>query len=419
MKIWILNHYATDMYLDGTGRHHSFAKYMIRKGYDVKIFCANTVHNSDIVVDTENKISIEKCGEDNVPYVFVKTRPYKGNGKTRILNMLDYYKNIKHVLNEYRKQEGLPDVVLASSVHPLTLVAGIKWSKKNKIKCICEVRDLWPETFLDFGFTKKNPIIKFMYQMEKWIYKKSDALIFTMEGGKDYIVEKGWDSSVSLDKINYINNGVDLELYKENIAENILSDIDLGNNDCFKVIYAGSIRPANGVDNIVKCAQYLKEDDIKILIFGDGPDKINLEKYCIDNDINNVIFKGKVDKKYIPYILSKGDINLLNYKQCAIDRFGTSQNKLFEYLASGSPIIANVHMGYDIIEKYNCGISKAFDSDKEYAKAILSIKNLSKQGFDDLCKNAERVAKNFDYKIWADKLEKIILNLISSNIDNN
>ena len=322
-------------------------------------------------------------------------------------------------MNIYKKKKGVPEIILASSVHPLTLIDGIKWGRKNRIPCICEVRDLWPETFLDFGFTKKNPIIKFMYRMEKWIYRKSDALIFTMEGGKDYIVEKGWDSSVSLDKINYINNGVDLELYKENIAENILSDIDLKNNDCFKVIYAGSIRPANGVDNIVKCAQYLKEDDIKIIIFGEGPDKTNLEKYCTDNDISNVIFKGRVDKKYIPYILSKGNITLLNYKQCAIDRFGTSQNKLFEYLASGSPIIANVHMGYDIIEQYNCGISKAFDSDKEYADAILSIKNLSKQGFDDLCKNAEQAAENFDYKIWADKLEKIMLNLISRNIDNN
>lgn len=133
MKIWILNHYATDMYFDKGGRHHSFAKYMIRMGHDVKIFCANTVHNSDIVVDTENKLFIEKCSEDNIPYVFVKARPYQGNGRTRILNMLDYYKNIKHVLNEYRKQEGLPDVVLASSVHPLTLVAGLNGRRKIKL----------------------------------------------------------------------------------------------------------------------------------------------------------------------------------------------------------------------------------------------------------------------------------------------
>ncbi|EKC51524.1 glycosyltransferase, partial [human gut metagenome] len=101
-----------------------------------------------------------------------------------------------------------------------------------------------------------------------------------------------------------------------------------------------------------------KQNEIEFLIFGDGSDKKRLEEYCFKNDISNVKFKGKVDKKFVPYILSKGDLSLLNYKQCKIDRFGTSQNKLFEYLASGRPVIANVHMGYDIIEKYQCGIAQ-------------------------------------------------------------
>ena len=53
MKVWILNHYATDMYFDSGGRHHSLAKYLIKLGHDVKIFCANTEHNSSRIVDTK------------------------------------------------------------------------------------------------------------------------------------------------------------------------------------------------------------------------------------------------------------------------------------------------------------------------------------------------------------------------------
>ena len=51
MKIWIFNHYATNQYIDGTGRHQGLAKYLIRKGHDVKIFCADTVHNSNETTD--------------------------------------------------------------------------------------------------------------------------------------------------------------------------------------------------------------------------------------------------------------------------------------------------------------------------------------------------------------------------------
>ena len=311
----------------------------------------------------------------------------------------------------FLKNREKPDVILASSVHPLTLVAGLKLAKRSNVPCICEIRDLWPETFLDFGFTKKNLIIKALYAMEKWIYKKADALIFTMEGGKDYIKEKHWEDSVDLSKVFYINNGVDLDVYYKNIRDNTYIDKDLENNETFKVIYTGSIRPANGVENIIKCARHIKQNEIEFLIFGDGSDKKRLEEYCFKNDISNVKFKGKVDKKFVPYILSKGDLSLLNYKQCKIDRFGTSQNKLFEYLASGRPVIANVHMGYDIIEKYQCGIAQEFNTDKEYADAILSIKKLPTDSYQRLCNNARQAAEDFDYKEWADRLEKIICQL--------
>ena len=130
MKIWILNHYATNMYFDGLGRHQSFAKYLIKKGHEVKIFCASTVHNSDEVVDLDGKQYIEKKGMDNVPYIFVDTSIYKGNGVSRIKNMYSYYKNVKKVVSEYIKKEGKPDVIYASSVHPLALVAGINLKKK-------------------------------------------------------------------------------------------------------------------------------------------------------------------------------------------------------------------------------------------------------------------------------------------------
>ena len=73
MKVWILNHYATDMYFDSGGRHHSLAKYLIKLGHDVKIFCANTEHNSSRIVDTKGCLYVERIGEDSVPYGFINS----------------------------------------------------------------------------------------------------------------------------------------------------------------------------------------------------------------------------------------------------------------------------------------------------------------------------------------------------------
>ena len=115
------------MYLDQGGRHYWFAKYLKKEGYNPVIFCANTVHNSDQVIDTENKSYIEHKDETNqIPFVFVKVPLYKGNGISRIRNMTGFYRKLFEVTSEYIKKHEKPDIILASSVHPLTLIAGIK-----------------------------------------------------------------------------------------------------------------------------------------------------------------------------------------------------------------------------------------------------------------------------------------------------
>ena len=143
-----------------------------------------------------------------------------------------------------------------------------------------EVRDLWPESIVEYNkISRKNPIIQILYQLEKWIYKKADQLIFTMEGGKEYIRDKGWDKVVDLKKVNHVNNGVDLEEFEENYKKYQINDSDLMNDSTFKVVYVGSIRQVNNLGTLVDAAKYLKDDkSIQILIYGDGTEKKKLEK---------------------------------------------------------------------------------------------------------------------------------------------
>src|SRR5699024_9919515 len=116
----------------------------------------------------------------------------------------------------------------------------------------------------------------------------------------------------------------------------------------FNVTYVGSIRPVNNVGNILDAAHLLKDQkDIQFLIYGDGSEKELLEKKVSAKKLGNVKIKGFVNKQYIPYILSKSHINLLNYSQTQYNwKRGNSSNKLFEYMASGKPIISTVSMGY-------------------------------------------------------------------------
>lgn len=128
-KIWLMNHYAADMFRDKAGRHYWFARKLKEKGYDPTVFCANTYHNKLSGIPINNgKYTVKK--DNNIPYVFVKTHMSQGNGLGRIRNMLGFYFNLFPTAKKIVKADGKPDVIIASSVHPFTMVAGIQIARK-------------------------------------------------------------------------------------------------------------------------------------------------------------------------------------------------------------------------------------------------------------------------------------------------
>jgi len=412
-KIWIMNHYATNMYFNEGGRHYWFAENLLKQGYEPTIFCANVRHNTDDVIDVENGKYFVDIKND-IPYVFVKTTKSIGNGIDRVKNMFLFYKNLFPTAKSYSRHYGKPDVILASSVHPLTMVAGIKIAKKLGVPCICEIRDLWPEAIFSFNKARENSLLgKILVAGEHWIYKKADALIFTKEGDTDYIKEKKWDTvqggDINLDKAHYINNGVDVEAFNKSINEKIIEDEDLESGK-FNVVYVGAIRPVNNVGNILDTAKLLKDDnEIQFLIYGDGNQKEMLEMRVSDEGLDNVKMKGFVNKQFIPYILSKSSLNILNYSHTQYNwARGNSSNKLFEYMASGKPIISTVQMGYSIIEKYKCGIELENSTPEELVQAIVDIKNMPEHQYKLLGSNAKRGANDFDFIVLTRKLIDVV-----------
>ncbi len=402
-NIWIFNHYAGPPSVTTGLRHYYFAKELIAAGYSVTVFAASTIHNTNrnLIEDDRPYLEME---EDGVPFVFVRTDSYQGNGKKRIINMVQYYRRLFKVTRHFSK----PDVILGSSVHPLACVAAIKLAKKYRCRCIAEIRDLWPESFVSYGLLgKPSPLMKLLYAGEKWIYKKADALIFTMEGGKDYLVEKGWDKVIPLDKVYHINNGIDLNSFQENQRNFRLNDADLEDSSTFKVIYAGSVRKVNHLQTLVLTAEELQKKQashIRLLVYGDGDERESLENLTAEKDLQNIIFKGRVDKKYIPFILSHADVNLIHVQSTPIMRFGCSLNKLFDYFASGKPILSDLKVNYDLIEKYQAGIVLSTQEPSVLAETLCKMSDMPMEERKRMGQNALKAAADHDYPGLTKKL---------------
>lgn len=417
--VWLMNHYANHMLFDKGGRHYFFAKYLNRSGYKPIIFCANTVNNNpqNRYFETEDLWTIKEAKEINTPFVYVKARRYSGNGKDRILNMVDFYFNVKIAAKQFASHYGKPDLIIASSVHPLTMVAGINLAKYFNVKCICEVRDLWPEAIVAYSdkIDENSCPAKLMYKGERWIYQNASAVIFTQEGGPVYVKEKGWSTdaggTIDPNKLYHINNGVDLETFYNNLNNYVYDDVDLNNPNIFKVVYCGSIRRINNLGIIVDAAKLITDEEIKFIIFGDGDELDSLKRRVVDEKINNVVFKGRVNKQFIPSIVSRANLNLVHWEMNPLLKVGESYNKAFEYYAAAKPVFYTIRPGYSIAEKYNAGIITSGFSPKEIADGITHIKNLDEHEIKSLSNNAKKVAEDYDFEKLTNQLISIIESL--------
>ena len=411
MRVWIINHYAIPPSMGGLVRHYYFSRYLRKMGHEVRILTASEIHNTDINMIRDGSLYREEM-MDGVPYTFLKTRDYSGNGLSRIYNMLEFPVRIQQIVKKLVKNGERPDVIYTSAPTIFAAGSALIAARRLKVPCVVEIRDIWPESIVEYkGMSRKNPIIAILYQLEKWLYRGADRLIFTMEGGSDYIKEKGWEQKIPLEKIRNLNNGVDLEEFDRNREEYQLEDADLLDEQTFKVVYTGSIRLVNNLGKVVEMAEYMKqhgEDRIRFLLYGDGTEREELIEQCRQKGLDNIRFPGKVEKKYIPFILSKSDLNLNHVKQTGIMRFGCSLNKQFDYFASGKPVLSDLTVSHDLIERYGAGVTLPTQDTEALCQEVLRFANMPKEEYEQYCNNARHAAEQYDYQELTQKLLEIL-----------
>lgn len=400
MKIWLINHYAVPPQYYPLARPSLFAKNLIKMGHEVTIIAASTVHNSDKNLIDDGK-KVKKFVDDGIPYVLIKCSDYQGNGIKRVINIIEFERKLPGVLNTLDK----PDAIVATSFDPLSCYVGIKYGKKHGITAVAEIADLWPETLVQYsGMSPKHPIIRFLRRIEKKIYTKSDSIVFTAAGVYDYIVEQGWQNEIPKEKVSYINNGVDLELFDYNKAHFIIPDSELDNNDLFNVVYTGSIRRVNNLSGVLDVAKMINNPRVRFLIWGDGDELPALKQRVTEEKINNVVFKGRVEKKYIPYITSRANINYAHNSPSPFFKYGLSFNKIFDYLAAGRPILCDFPANYNPVIMGNAGVSVESADPKDIAKQIEEFVEMDSEQFNIYCVSARNTAKEYDFKILTKKL---------------
>ena len=405
--VWIFNHYAVTPDMSAGTRHYDFAKELAKRGYTATIFASSFLWGprKELKLDKNEKHKVENL--DGLNFVWVKTFPCQKNDWRRVVNMLSYthrsyWLGRKIAMGGYGIEK--PDVIIGSSVHLFAVYTAYLLSKRYKVPFIMEVRDLWPQTLIDMGVSKWHPFIILLSKLEKYLYKKADRIITVLGEADKYIDGLG----IKVKGTAWVPNGVDLERFNIN---NRCINKQNSSDSSFTIIYAGAIGKANKLDVVIKAAEILCKDyaDIQFLFVGDGQEKARLSQMVKEKNLNNVKFEEPVPRKEIGGVLKKADGLLFNLEDSPVFKYGISSNKLFDYLASGKPVIFSCNASNNPIEEAGSGITVTPDNPKELASSILKLYHMPEEQRKKMGERGrEYVEKYHSIPVLVDKLEGVI-----------
>ncbi|MBI5765893.1 glycosyltransferase family 4 protein [Candidatus Falkowbacteria bacterium] len=169
------------------------------------------------------------------------------------------------------------------------------------------------------------------------------------------------------------------------------------------IIYSGHLYEWKGAQILADAAQYLSEKEEVIFIGGTDRDIIRFQEK--NQPSAQIMILGRKPRKLIPSYLKAADILILpNSAKSEISKNYTSPLKLFEYMASGRPIVAsNLDSLKEILTGSEC-VFFAPDDANDLAQKINNLL-LDKDRAEKISANAYQKVKNYT---WENRAKNII-----------
>ena len=287
------------------------------------------------------------------------------------------------------------DVVYCNQLSPVMMAhAAIAYKKKYNVPVVMYCLDLWPESLIAGGITRKSAIYKYYHLVSKRIYRQMDKLLITSRMFSDYLRD---EFGIKKEKIEY------LPQYAEGIFEQILPREKDGT---FHFMFAGNIGAVQSVETIIKAAEILKDEPVKFHIVGGGTDLERLQK--MGENTKNVVFYGRKPIEEMPEFYAKADAMLITLAADPVLSL-TLPGKVQSYMAVGKPIIGAIDgETKSVIEEAQCGFcGKAGDADElaEHVRRFIS----DSTDRISMGQNARKFyEENFQELMFMDKLEKYL-----------
>lgn len=372
MNIIYIDHYAGSERLGMEFRPYYIARELQALGHRVLIIAGDyshlRKHNPPIKHDYQVK-DIE-----GVPFMFIKSGRYQGNGVDRVKSMIRFVRKI--IRGKHQILAALsPDAVICSSTYPFDTYAGRSLAKAGRARLYHEIHDLWPMTPMELGgYSKYHPFIFTMQQAEKAAYAKSDKIISILPNAVEHVRNLGIDTEVV-----HIPNGLPAEYFDQPAPADpaVVAAIEqLKANYRHIIAYAGGLSISNAMDYFVQAFEHLTDSGIAGLVIGDGIEKQRLRDMAQAKQWP-IAFLDPIPKDSIIASLRLADSLYLGSTKNKLYQYGFGMNKMFDYLMAARPVVMAVDGHHSPIHELGLAVLARPEDPADIARAIRRAAELS------------------------------------------
>ena len=400
MNILLINHYAGSKIHGMEYRPFYLAREWMALGHCVTIVAASHSHLRSVPPELSGDFT--PASIEGIPYIWLKTPGYEGNGIRRALNMFSFVRKLIQYEDRLVRDVG-PDLVIASSTYPLDMVAARRIARKAVAKLVFEVHDLWPLTLIELGqMSHRHPFIRLIQWAEDFAYRKADRVVSLLPYAAEHMQQHGMPPH----KFAHVPNGI-AAMEWQGIRlpvppEHGEAFARLKSQGQFILGYAGSHGLSNALTSFVDSAGLLKGKPVTLVLIGKGPEKEGLRRRAVTAALDNVLFLPPVPKASVPSLLASMDACFIGWNRKPIYRFGVSPNKLFDYMMAARPVIHAIESPGDLVAESGCGLSIPPEDPQAIAEAALRLLTLSSGEREAMGrKGREYVLAHHDYRILA------------------
>jgi colanic acid biosynthesis glycosyl transferase WcaI len=310
------------------------AEGLVQKGHEVRVITGmpnyperkiySEYRGKWYINEEINGVTVQRC------FLRIRSQP---NLLDRLLLELSFVLNsLPQALNGWR-----PDIILVT-VPPLFVIfptSFLGWFYSCPV--VLNVQDILHEAAGRMGLIKSQLMVNLLKLVEKFAYKKASHISVITDEFVENLLTKG----VSPQKITCIPNWVNVDfvypLPKENNSFRTAHKLE----NKFVVMYSGNIALTQGLETAIASAMKLAHiPDIIFVIVGETKALEQLQKYCQQYQVNNVLLLPLQPRKNLPEMLAAADISLVLQKRHVL--CFNMPSKIPLLLASGRPIIASV-----------------------------------------------------------------------------